>query len=360
MRLASLKIVKFVRLTSALVLFLALHGALAQPVLSATTGPTTPLFEELSPIELEMEFSQRDLITQTDDSTYMDITMRYRLNHKDWDSIPIKVRARGNFRKENCFLAPIKLKIKKKAAKGTLFEGNKELKLVLPCYDSERGADYVLKEYLAYQMYERITPFHFKTRRFELRYTDTRRNRNREYNLQGFLIEDIDRVAERNNGHKLKRTVHPLQQDNICSIQNDFFQYMIANTDFSSAYQHNARLVFVDGRMAIPVPYDFDMSGFINTDYAVVSQIQGEELGIKKVTTRLYRGFKRDTGIYNTVRADFLSKKSALFSVLEKHRELFNRPGQYEEAHTFLQGFFEILEDDQAYRKHILAVARTQ
>ena len=39
----------------------------------------------------------------------------------------------------------------------------------------------------------------------------------------------------------------------------------------------------------IPLPYDFDMSGFINPSYAVVN----ETLGIKNIRDRKYRGFKR-------------------------------------------------------------------
>ena len=86
--------------------------------------------------------------------------------------------------------------------------------------------------------------------------------------LEAFMIEDIANVADRNRGKRLKRTVHPLQQDHLSSVQNDFFQFMIGNTDFSSAYQHNEKLIFVDGRQAIPIPYDFDMSGMVNAHYA--------------------------------------------------------------------------------------------
>ncbi|MDG1571260.1 hypothetical protein OZ410_02970 [Robiginitalea sp. M366] len=335
-----------------------LQSIFAQAVPQPVAGETTALFLERTPLELKLRFSQRELLTETNDSTYLNSMLLFRQDGEQWDSLPVRVRARGNFRRENCFLAPIKLRLKKKDTKGTLFEGNKELKLVLPCFESERGADYVLKEYIAYRMYEHVTPFHFKTRPFQMEYADARRNKDRVYHLQGFMIEDIDRVAERVGGHKLKRSVHPLQQDNICSVQNDFFQFMIANTDFSVAYQHNEKLVFVDGRKAIPVPYDFDMSGFVNTSYAVVSEIQNEKLDIEKVTQRLYRGFRRNPEVYDQVRQDYLAKKDRMLGELDAHAGHFNGKKQHQECREFLKAFFEILEDSSLFREQILAVAR--
>ena len=341
-------------------LFLPLLGPLtAQSALEAEQE-TTPLFRDSEPLQVRLAYSNRELLRDTDDTTYLKTVLHYRLGEAEWDSLPVKIRARGNYRKANCFLSPVKIKIKKKNAKGTLFEGNKELKVVYPCANNDAAADYVLKEYLAYKFYEEITPFHFKTRRLQLEYTDQRNRKDKIYELEAFLIEDIDNVADRNEGKKLKRSVHPLEQDNICSVQNDFFQYMIANTDFSVAYQHNEKLVFVDGRKAIPIPYDFDMSGMVDTHYAVVSEIQNEQLSIDKVTQRLFRGFKRDPGLFASVRNDFLSKKPEIIGILEAHKSEFKSASSYEKCHAFVSDFFKILRDDKAYRAQILAMARTK
>ena len=35
---------------------------------------------------------------------------------------------------------------------------------------------------------------------------------------------------------------------------------MIGNTDFSQAYSHNVKLLYIDEQM-LPIPYDFDMAG---------------------------------------------------------------------------------------------------
>jgi hypothetical protein len=344
-----------------LALFFLLTGvaAFAQPQTSAADPETTTsLFRTEEPLNIHLQYSNRELRKNTNDSTYLECMLSYQDAGGQWDSLEVRVRARGNWRKENCFLAPVKLKIKKKEAEGTLFEGIKELKLVLPCRDNEYGQDYVIKEYLAYKLYEKVSPYHFKTRRLSVAYTDDSGKKAKDYVLEGFLIEDVDQMAERCNAKKLTRSVHPLQQDDLCSVQNDFFQYMIGNTDFSVAYQHNEKLIFVEGRSAIPVPYDFDMCGLVNANYAVVSQVQGESLEISHVTQRLYRGFKRTPAIYEQVRQEFLSKKDVFMEQVDALQPNFRKSGQFEGARDFVLEFFEVLQNDDQYRQKILAMAR--
>ncbi len=227
----------------------------------------TPLFAEEVPLRIKMSYSNKQMRKETNDTTYLESVLSYEDTDGNWKTLDVKLRARGNFRRERCFFPPVKIKIKKKKAKGTLFEGNKELKLVLPCLLNKHRNDYVLKELLAYKLYETITPFHFKTRQVALELTDKKGDKEKQHEVVAFLIEYIDKVAERHNANKLKRAVHPLQQDDICSVQNDFFQFMIGNTDFSVAYQHNEKLIFEEGRKAIPIPYEFDMSGLVNASY---------------------------------------------------------------------------------------------
>lgn len=320
---------------------------------------STPLFSEVSELPVRLTYSNKELRRDTNDSTYLESVLEYEDVDGQWKALEVKIRARGNYRRNNCYFPPVKIKIKKKKAKGTLLEGNKELKLVIPC-QKNNSPDYVLKEYLAYKLYEVITPFHFKTRPVSLQLTEIKGKKEIPHELKGFLIEDIDRVAERHGAKKLKRTVHPLEQDNICSVQNDFFQYMIGNTDFSVAYQHNEKLIFLTGRKAIPVPYDFDMSGLVNANYAVVSQIQGDELKIDKVTDRLYRGFRRDTHVYDFIRQDFLGKKNQLLEVIDEHKSQFQDQEQFMKARKFIEDFFVVLHNEEKFQKQILAVARVK
>ncbi|EAR16305.1 hypothetical protein [Robiginitalea biformata] len=342
-----------------LILLLQLPGAILGQQEPAD-GAAKPLFSSTERLDVRLSYSNRDLIRDTNDSTYLNTMLLYRVGDEAWDSVEVRIRARGNWRKANCFLAPVKVRIKKAAARGTLFEGIKELKFVLPCAPTDDCADYVLKEYLAYKFYEMVTPFHFRTRRMRLEYVDQKKRNEKAYELEAFMIEDIANVADRNRGKRLKRTVHPLQQDHLSSVQNDFFQFMIGNTDFSSAYQHNEKLIFVDGRQAIPIPYDFDMSGMVNAHYAVVSSVQGDNLDIEKVTQRLFRGFKRDPQVFDAVRRQYLDLKPRVMAYLDSMAEDFHNSRQFQNTRDFLENFFQILRDDTSYREQILVSARDQ
>ena len=319
----------------------------------------TPLFSREEPLSIKLRYSNKELRRDTNDSTYLESVLEYADADQEWKALDVKIRARGNFRRENCYFPPVKFKIKKKKAKGTVFEGNKELKLVIPCR-LKNSQDYVLKEYLAYKLYEVITPFHFKTRPVSMQLTEIKGKKEKSHTLMGFFIEDIDRVAERHGAKKLKRSVHPLQQDNICSVQNDFFQYMIGNTDFSVAYQHNEKLIFLAGRKAIPIPYDFDMSGLVDANYAVVSQIQNQSLNITKVTERLYRGFKRNEDVYEFIRQDFLGKKNQMLDIVDSFENKFKDPDHFKRARKFIEDFFVVLYNEEKFQREILAAARVK
>jgi hypothetical protein len=294
----------------------------------------------------------------TNDSTYIESAMKYQEDGV-WKEIPTRMRARGNYRRKNCYFPPVHVRVKKDDAKETLFEGNKKLKLVLPCLIQRDNSDNVIKELMAYKLYEVVSPYHFKTRMLHVEFVETRGKKEKLHNVKGFFIEDDKRVAVRNDGKLLKRKVHPLQQDDLGSVQNDFFQYMIGNTDFSTAYQHNEKLIFVD-KKAMPLPYDFDMSGLVDASYAVVSEVQNEKLSITSVKQRLYRGFKRDAAVYNQVRQEFLANKQELLQVVDSLESSFDNPKEFSIAKNYITSFFTIMEDDSKFNNQILKKARTK
>ena len=317
----------------------------------------TELFLTNDPIPVKLRYSNKVLRKETNDSTYIDSEIEYMTSDDSWKTLEVKIRARGNYRRENCYFPPVKMKIKKSVSAGTLFEGNKKLKLVLPCVLQNDYNDKVLKEYMAYKLYELVSPYHFNTRLLDIDFTDEKGQKVKTYTVKGFFIEDIDGVKDRCNGKQVKRSIHPLEQDDICSVRNDFFQFMIGNTDYSSAYRHNEKLLFVDSNI-MPVPYDFDMSGLVDASYAVVSQVQGEVLSITDVTHRLYRGFKRDESTYQSVRKEFLNNKIKMLTIVNDLESSFEDPKEFATARKFINDFFEVIANDGSYKKQILNVAR--
>lgn len=316
------------------------------------------IFRSKDPLPIRLRYSNKDLLRKTDDSTYLASDMAYMTSDGEWQTLEVQLRARGNWRRKNCFLAPIKMKIKKSQRKKTEFKGSKELKLVMPCKNNDQGHDYILKELIAYKMYELISPYHFKTRRLHIDLTDVRKKKEKEYDVLGFVIEDLGELTHRTRSEKIAAKRHPLTQNNLAAIRNDLFQFMIGNVDFSTYFQHNQKLIQVEKIGTVPVPYDFDMSGLVNASYAEVSKIQGEEIEIKDVTQRLYRGYMRDEGLYQQVRTEYLDKKVQIMALIEGFESDFYQAKAYKEAHAFIGDFFEILSDDDLFESMILNKAR--
>ncbi|MEN8769256.1 MAG: hypothetical protein ABF269_07100, partial [Candidatus Arcticimaribacter sp.] len=185
--------------------------------------------------------------------------------------------------------------------------------------------------------------------------TDQGKKNNTVETINGFFIEDDKKVAKRVEGKVFERYIHPLAMDSDASIRNALFQYMIGNTDFSTAYQHNGKLLYV-GKKVVPLPYDFDMSGFINPSYAVVNQT----LGINNIRERKYRGFKRDEDDFQEVREDFIAQKQAMYDLMKSYEADFDSAEEFNEAFTYIESFFEIIEDDTQFNKNVLEAARTK
>lgn len=93
----------------------------------------TELFLDDEIMHVSLRYSNKDIKKDTNDSTFVNTYLKYKENELSWDSLAIRLRRRGNFRLKNCTYAPLKIKLKKKDAKKTPFEGHKNFKMVLPC-----------------------------------------------------------------------------------------------------------------------------------------------------------------------------------------------------------------------------------
>ena len=336
-----------------LLFFLLFNHSFSQNIENTDlTKQVTKLFRNQEILQLKLGFSNKDIKKNTNDSTYIMTEISYKAEDETWKTLDVKLRVRGYFRKKTCYFPPIKIKIRKSVAKNTLLEGNKKLNLVLPCTKEKNKNDYIVKEYLAYKLYEIITPYHFITRLSSIDFTETKGDKAKMYDLKGVLIEDDKKIAKRFGGKILDRSVHPLSQDPLASVRNAFFQYMIGNNDFSTYAPHNEKLLFADKKI-IPIPYDFDLAGLVNASYAVVSVIDDEPL-TSSVTERLYRGFKRDLTIIQQVRQEFIDNKTGFIEIIDSTEPFFDNPKQFSVAKKFLFGFFDIMEDDGLFEREII------
>jgi hypothetical protein len=310
------------------------------------------LFDAQTPLHIEMNLSLKNVRSSKEDTDFVAHTLYYYNADETKDSIQVGLKARGNNRFNQCYFPPLKISIKKKDAKNTLFEGNKKLKLVLPCHNEDGNNDLILKEYLCYKLCETVTPYAFKTRLVNIDLTELRKKNTKSFELKGILVEDVDKTAKRLNAKTINSNVNAISLNDTGSLRFDFFQFMIANTDWSKPFQHNSKLIYQKPNI-ISIPYDFDMSGLVDAPYAVVSEINGQTLPIQSVRERYYRGDCRSVAATDFIRKEYISREQQLLSVPDILKgELPDK--EIDDIKDYLKEFFTILKDDRLYQEDIL------
>ncbi len=298
---------------------------------------------------LRLEIPIKTLKKETDDSTYVNSTLYYK-EKAAWDSLPVELRTRGEFRRKKCIFPPVKIKFSKKDIENTVFENNKKLKLVVPCRHEEAKNDNVVKEYLAYKLLEPVTPYHFKTRLVRLEWSQKSGKKGSGHQLKGILLEDLDNLAERLGGDAFDRKIHPMRIDTLNSIRNAFFQYMIGNADYSLVVGHNYKTIFANDEFFV-IPYDFDLAGLVNADYGKSSDVQNLRFMGDHPAARVYRDSPRDPELVEQVRQEYLSNKEAIFRQLEHTKAFFDNEDEYAEAELYIKQFFQALEDEKRFQR---------
>lgn len=312
---------------------------------------SSSLFGTETALEIEMATSLKDLKLSESDTVFFPSFLRYRTENSDWDSVEVELRARGNSRRTRCDFPPIRIKIKKKASKNTLFEGEKALKLVVPCEASESFNDLVHKEFLIYKFYEQISPYHFQTRFVNLSLTDTRGRKSKTYQLSAFVIEDDDKTAKRFDGEIADfKIIRPNLVNDTAALKQDFFSFMVGNTDWSNTSQHNVKIMERDDQKVVPIPYDFDMAGFVGAPYAVPY----DYLPISTVQERLYRGICRDPELVDYVKNLFLMKEEEMLAIVQTLENEIQAK-QYKVASNYISEFFEIIKDEKEFEAQIVS-----
>ena len=320
--------------------------ALLNPAISQEPPP---LFVSEEPLDFTLIMDVKEL--KKDDSDNPKYSPGKLILHEGQEdqSFDIKVKARGISRRkfDFCSFPPIKLNFKKKAVSETVFEGQDKLKLVAFCKDSDLNESYVLKEYLVYKMYNCLTPYSFKVRLARITYKDIN-DKAKDVMRFGFLIEDNDVMAKR-NGAKISEITLPTQDRCEQNSLNLFtlFQFMIGNTDWSAAKQHNVKLIIKDDGTVIPVPYDFDFCGFVNARYANPP----EQLEITDVRQRLFRGNCRLPGTYEKIVDSFNLHRQCIYSQISSLGELDEKNKKI--ASKYIDDFYKIINDQKSLKRMV-------
>ena len=316
-------------------------------------GDGSPLFDSDEPLEITIEFPVRHLIRKAADRPVVDAAATYTGADGEVVSLPVQMSTRGKSRLTVCQFPPLSLSVKKKAAKGTVFEGQKSLKIVTHCKPHTLYRGYLLEEQAIYEALNVLTEVSFRTRLLRVTYRDTEKE-GFEITEDAFFIESIGEVAARNALERKKVPRTKIEQlDPAYAQLVTMFQFLIGNTDWSvktapagSNCCHNGRILGPQGEEAgwKIVPYDFDQAGFIDTEYAAPA----EQLRIRSVRQRLWRGRCVHNAELDGVVALFNERRAELESALVK-------PGARGagSARKYIEAFYKIINDPKKRQKTI-------
>jgi hypothetical protein len=313
----------------------------AQTASSDSSRKSFRLFEDDKIIEITLRFDLSTYFRTKPKNDYLKAKIIFHLSNTDTISRDINLRTRGIFRNRYCTFPPIELNLKKAHFGYTDLDKISKLKMVPECSFSSDNKDYVLKEYLAYKLFNVLSDTSFRVRLLTVTYLDTQKKR-KPIQQFGFFIEPVEMVTARTNSMHIKSRT--LNQKNIVPRIIDrlaIFNYMIGNYDWSVPGLHNVLvikpLVIESTGLGIAIPYDFDWTGLVNADYAIPK----EEMGTQTVRERLFRGICRSKEVYLKDLELFSEKKDEFYRVINEFPYLDQR--EKKDATDYLDGFFNQL-----------------
>jgi len=308
------------------------------------------LFSSDSILSLELEGDTRALFNDREgDPNYFKMKISYLDSSQNKVTLPLKVKTRGNFRRDrnNCFYPPLWLNFpKSKIPPNTLFSGQDKIKLVTPCRDQK----YVIREYLVYKLYNLLAPTSFRARLVKVTYTNKKRGKSTDP-LLGIILEDKGEMAQRNQASIIKRLkIRPNKTEREEFLKMAVFQYLIGNTDWSIEFQHNVKLIVKEGALrALAVPYDFDHAGIVRAPYAKPAAA----LQLKSIQERLYRGFCLDSiDELSDTFAFFNEKKAEIYALYQDNPLLELR--YIRSTVKFLDDFYRIINSPKVSTREFL------
>jgi len=292
-----------------------------------TIDTSADIFESDDPMKITLTLDLKQFQKEKSKGEYMPVHFLYEFNDTLALEKEMRMKARGVFRRSHCSMAPFWLNIRKADVENDNLQDVNRFKVVTNCQGSKAYDEYVLKEYLAYKIYNIISPVSFRVRLIRMTYVDTGR-KNKLTEGWAFLIEPEEMLAERAGGIVVKKDdlaialMKPGDMDLAA-----MFMYMIGNCDYSITGRHNMKILGMPGfgsQGYTPVPYDFDYSGLVDAAYAV----PGENLGISSVRERYYLGACRDKEAYmaaieyiNQYREEILQMVNDFEYLDQKHKE---------------------------------------
>ena len=313
-----------------------------------------PLFEDQTKLDVIIEMPMKTIVNDAEDRPEVLGVLRY--SDAGFEvTLDFTMTTRGHSRLEYCKFPPLSMNLKKKQVEGTLFEGQNKLKIVTRCRSGNIYERYLYQEFGIYRGFNVLTDNSLRARPLSVTFTDSEGERKDEV-LPAFFLESDNEVAERLSMEPIKSsTIDPAQLDSEHASVFAMYQYLIANTDWSTLKGpgsepccHNGKVIITPGTTDgwIVLPYDFDQAGLINTRYSMPA----EGLGIRSVRQRVFRG--------RCLNLKHLDESIAKFNESRPQiEEALNPPAidkrNRKKALKYIDDFYEIINDPKKRKKQI-------
>lgn len=297
-------------------------------------------FKEEKPVKVTLETYWTKIINQKNKvGQVFPARFKAAINDSTNADEPVDLQVRGHFRRDYCYVPPLKLGFYKSGS--SVMHPLKSLKLVSACRLIDSYEQYLFKEFLVYKMYNLLTEKSFRVRLLLVDYKDSN-ERKGTFTEHAFLTEDLKDLAKRNQckeSDKVKVNTESTDRNQMTMVA--IFEYMIGNTDWSVPAGHNIKLIqSKEDSLSKPfsVPYDFDYSGIVNTEYAIPDPL----LNTETVLQRVYRGYPRTMDELNAVLEVFKQQKEKMYALINNFEMLSSR--NKKNMLEYLDSFYDIIK----------------
>ena len=224
----------------------------------------------------------------------------------------MSINLRGKFRRMKCGMPPLLLNFKKSTLRELHLDPIDEVKLVTHCVTGPEGPENLQEELLCYQMYEKISPYAYRTIWLTVTYCDAL-HPDSCFTNSGFLIEP-DKVLSGRLGVFEKR-LYNVSEDSVhyeSFASLTAFNFMIGNRDWDIVASRNAKLFFNPSfGKYIVIPYDFDYANIVGASYRRVTLTNP----MKHPFDRIYDGYYFRDKCSSTL-TDFAKKEKDIMTVI--------------------------------------------
>lgn len=282
------------------------------------------------------------------------------LSYLDADGVSrtlnVELQPRGQSRRDRevCTFPPLWVHFDKDAVHDTLFEKQKRLKMVTYCRSPQSFQDYIVKEYLAYRIFNLLTDASFRVRLLKVSFQEAESGSDPLVRY-GFFIEHKNRLAKRLD-RKVYETEERISPDVLEPQQTavaELFQFLVSNTDFSfiappadDTCCHNAVLFSEkglagqeEGALVLPIPYDFDRTGLVNPP----NGLPAAELGQRSFKDRVYRGMCRDPQYLEAALEITRAARPGIEQLIREEAAL--SPRGRDQALKFVRSYYETIDN---------------